>query len=185
MEAVGAAASILQLAGTATKTSLQVYEFISTIKNAPREIESLSHDIMNFHTLVNNLTDALASPEVREMVDMDRQLSNAMRDLLVPMAKCQLTCDQVQSKLRLHLQLEDSVDKGVKNTSSENGTHSNGQKPKTQIWVRDWLWPFRRKEVLALMTDLDRTRSMFSDSMSNLTLYAYYPPGPFCAGADL
>lgn len=47
MEAVGAAASILQLAAAATKTSLQVYEFISTIKNALREIESLSHDIMS------------------------------------------------------------------------------------------------------------------------------------------
>lgn len=135
---------------------------------------------------MNNLTDALASPEIRDMVDKDKQLNNAMRDLLVPMAKCQLTCDQVQSKLRLHLQIEESADKGfIKITSSDNGTHSNGQKPKTQIWVRDWLWPFKRKEVLALMTDLDRARSMFSDAMSNLTLYVYHPSDPFCASADL
>lgn len=107
-----------------------------------------------------------------------------MRDLLVPMAKCQLACDQVQSKLRLHLQLEESADKGLKNTSSDNGTHSNGQKTNTQIWVRDWLWPFRRKEVLTLMTDLDRTRSMFSDAMAGLILYVYHFLGPFCASAD-
>jgi len=38
IEALEAAASILQPAGMATTISLQVYEFISTIKNAPREI---------------------------------------------------------------------------------------------------------------------------------------------------
>lgn len=174
MEVVGAAASILQLAGVAATTSLQVYEFISTIKNAPREIQNLGRDIMDFHKLVDHLKAALESQDIQEMVDQDKQINQSMKDLLVPMAKCQLTCDQVKSKLILHLQFEDSAEEEPKDSSSGKASDSlgNQQKQKVRIWVRDWMWAFRRKEVFALMSDLDRT-STFSDSMASLTLYVF------------
>ncbi|ODM23760.1 hypothetical protein SI65_01349 [Aspergillus cristatus] len=171
MEAVGTAASILQLAGMATTTSLQVYEFISTIKNAPREIQNLGRDVMDFHKLVDHLKAALDSQEIREMVDRDKQINQSMKDLLAPMAKCQLTCDQVKSKLVLHLHFEASSETS-ETEPKEKASDALGdqRKQKARIWVRDWMWAFRRKEVFALMSDLDRARSTFSDSMASLTL---------------
>lgn len=171
MEAIGTAASILQMAGMATTTSLEVYRFISTIRNAPREIRNLGRDIMDFHNLVDNLKNALDSQDIQDMVDRDKQINQSMKDLLVPMAKCQITCDQVRSKLIMNLQLENEDSSSL----NENEVFGNERKQKVHIWIRDWMWPFRRKEAFALMSELDRTRSTFSDAMASLTLYVLRP----------
>lgn len=157
MEAIGTAASSLQIAYMATKTSLEVYQFISTIRNAPKEIRNLGRDIMDFHNLVDHLRNALDSEDIQDMVDRDKQINQLMKDLLVPMAKCQITCDQMRSKLIMHLQLE----KVGGSSGNENDAFGNRRKEKVRIWVRDWMWPFRRKGVFALMSELDRTRSTY------------------------
>lgn len=170
MSGIGTAASILQLASAATKISFQAYEFITTIKNAPREIENLGSDMMNFYLLVNNLTDALESRDIRGFVDQDAQLNKAMKSLFIPMAKCQLSCDQVNEKLKL---LDFQTDPESEGLLSEK--NASGDEPKkSRTWVRDWMWPFRRREIFAMMTEFDRSRSIFSDSMSSLTLYALF-----------
>ncbi|OJJ89092.1 uncharacterized protein ASPGLDRAFT_41021 [Aspergillus glaucus CBS 516.65] len=99
------------------------------------------------------------------MVDRDKQINQLMKNLLVPMAKCQITCDQVRSKLIMHLQLE-KVDGS---SSNENDAFGNRRKEKVRIWVHDWMWPFRRKGVFALMSELDRTRSTYPPSDKKLS----------------
>lgn len=123
------AVSILQMAGMATITSLQVYRFISAIRNAPRGIRNLGRDIMGSHNLVDNLKNALDSQNIQEMVNRDKQINQLMKDLLVPMAKCQITCDQVRNKLIIHLQLqnEDSPSR------NENEAFGNGIEQKIHI----------------------------------------------------
>lgn len=64
-EVVGTVAAVLELAQTTASTALQVYEFFSVIRDAPREINTLSQDVHAFYSLVNNLAASLDSVSVR------------------------------------------------------------------------------------------------------------------------
>ena len=156
LTAVGSAAAILQLATAAATTSMKVYQLVSTIKNAPREIQNLGRDIKDFHTLVHHLSEALESAEICELIDREKPISRAVADLQYPISKCELSCRQVESKMGLQLQPE----------KAENSGHPK----KDRVWVRDWMWPIRRKEVYQLISELQRTRLLFSDAMGTLTL---------------
>ena len=162
LTAVGSAAAILQLATAAATTSMKVYQLVSTIKNAPREIQSLGRDIKDFHTLVQHLSEALKSANVRELIDREKPISRAVADLQYPIGKCELSCRQVESKLGLQLQLD---------KAEGSGNPDTGNCKKDRVWVRDWMWPIRRKEVYQLISELQRTRLLFSDAMGSLTLY--------------
>jgi hypothetical protein len=162
LTAVGSAAAILQLATAAATTSIKVYQLISTIKNAPREIQNLGRDINDFHTLIQHLAEALKSAEIRELVDREKPISRAVADLQYPIVKCELSCIQVESKLNLQLQSDEAKGSGNRDT---------GKFSKDHVWVRDWMWPIRRREVFQLISELQRTRLLFSDAMGSLTLY--------------
>ncbi|KAJ5578205.1 uncharacterized protein N7459_007169 [Penicillium hispanicum] len=87
-----------QLAGTATKASLELYQFFATSKNAPQEIMAISRDIKNFNMLVNHLQSALGSADVNR----DEEIDRAMKDLLDPMQDCQQACNWIKLKLSPH-----------------------------------------------------------------------------------
>lgn len=157
-EAFGTASAVLGLAESAAKASLQLYQFFTTIRNAPQEIISISRDIKNFNMLVCNLQGALASPDIQEIVDQDHEINRALKDLQDPMDNCRLACDRVMRKLIPHLHLEESA-------------HDvPGDRSKRRMRRGDVMWFWRRREVFALMTDLERTKAMFSDAMGSLTL---------------
>lgn len=103
-----------------------------------------------------NLQGALASPDIQEIVDQDGEINRALKDLQDPMDNCRLACDRVMRKLIPHLQLEDSAHKG------------SGDGSKRRMRRGDVMWFWRRREVFALMTDLERTKAMFSDAMKVL-----------------
>lgn len=169
LTAVGSAAAILQLATAAATTSLKVYQLVSTIKNAPREIQNLGRDIKDFHTLVQHLSEALKSAEICELINREKPISRAVADLQYPIGKCELSCRQVESKLGLQLQLD---------KAEGSGNPDTGEYKKDRVWVRDWMWPIRRKEVYQLISELQRTRLLFSDAMGSLTLYVLeFPRG--------
>lgn len=157
-EAIGTASAVLGLAEAAAKASLQLYQFFTTIRNAPQEIISISRNIKNFNLLVCNLQGALASPDIQEIVHQDHEINRALKDLQDPMDNCRLACDRVMRKLIPHLQLKESAHGG-----SEDGS-------KRRMRRGDVMWFWRRREVFALMTDLERTKAMFSDAMGSLTL---------------
>lgn len=164
LTAVGSAAAILQLATAAATTSMKVYQLISTIKNAPREIQNLGRDINDFYTLVHHLSEALQSADICQLIDREKTISRAVADLQYPIGKCELSCRQVESKLGLQLQLDKA--EGSDKPDIENFK-------KDRVWVRDWMWPIRRKDVFQLISDLQRSRLLFSDAMGSLTLYVF------------
>jgi tetratricopeptide (TPR) repeat protein len=155
---------IRQLATAAATTSMKVYQLVSTIKNAPREIQNLGRDIKDFYTLVQHLLEALKSADICELIDREKPISRAVADLQYPIGKFELSCRQVESKLGLQLQL----DKG-----EGSGNPDTGNYKKDRVWVRDWMWPIRRKEVYQLISELQQTRLLFSDAMGSLTLYVF------------
>lgn len=165
LSAVGAAGAILELATAAARTSMKVYQLVSTIRNAPREIKNLGRDIKDFHTLVQHLSEALDSPDIRELIDREKPISRAVADLQYPIGKCELSCRQVESKLGLQLQLD---------KAEGSGNHDTGNGKQDRVWVRDWMWPIRRKEIYQLISELQRTRLLFSDAMGSLTLYVQH-----------
>ncbi|KAJ5714371.1 uncharacterized protein N7483_011552 [Penicillium malachiteum] len=58
--------------------------------------------------LLKNLKTALESPDVREVIDGDSQLRQALNDLLDPIENCHQDCLQIQQRLERHFQPETS-----------------------------------------------------------------------------
>lgn len=94
LTAVGSTAAILQLATAAATTSIKVYQFVSTIKNAPREIQNLGRDIEDFHTLVQHLSEALKSTDICELIDREKPISRAVADLQYPIGNVNFPVDK-------------------------------------------------------------------------------------------
>lgn len=162
LEAIGTASAILTLAESSVGASLKLYQFFTTIRDAPREITSISRDIKNFNTLAKNLKTALESKDVRTVVDKDPQIKQALNDLLDPLNDCHQACLQIQERVERHFQPETSVDQ----TSDGNSKVHRIKRIKSGYVT----WYFRRGEVFSLISRFQLTKGMFSDGMGSLTL---------------
>ncbi|RAQ52622.1 ankyrin repeat and socs box protein [Aspergillus flavus] len=162
LEAIGTASAILTLAESSVGASLKLYQFFTTIRDAPREITSISRDIKNFNTLAKNLKTALESQDVRTVVDKDPQIKQALNDLLDPLNDCHQACLQIQERAERHFQPETSVDQ----TSDGNSKVHRIKRIKSGYVT----WYFRRGEVFSLISRFQLTKGVFSDAMGSLTL---------------
>jgi hypothetical protein len=166
---IGTVAAVAQMAEYAAKASLEFYDFLKTIKNAPREIVDITRDINTFHKLVCNLQGSLSSPTVQEIVSQDADISHALKALEEPMANC---CDVFKSlteKMRPHLKEDDTPgtpEKEKNSTDSDSSSKSNWK-----ISRADMKWYFKRREVYSLVSQLERTKVTFADAMGSTTLY--------------
>jgi ankyrin repeat protein len=162
-EAIGTISAILTVVETSVSTSLKLYHFFTTIRDAPRETMSISRDVRNFNTLVQNLRAALTSADVQRIVSQDSQIDQALKDLLDPIDNCQQVCAQIQGKLERHFKAE---------TASEESSGGNTTiQPLTRNHTGSIRWYFRRGEILALIGRFQLTKGMFSDAMGGLTLW--------------
>lgn len=152
---IGTASAVLQIAGAAVKTSNQLYEIVSTIKNAPKEILRLCSDIQALNRLLKNLELSLESPDTRKIVDQDEEVRRSMEGLKDIIQSCNHTCVEVTERMRPY----------IHNGEFENG--STGENNDRFVSLR---WYFRRRSILALVSDLQRTKFLFSESMGSITL---------------
>lgn len=153
---IGTASAVLQIAGSAVKTSNQLYDIITTIKNAPKEIVRVNSDIQALNRLLKNLELSLESSDTRRVVDQDEEVRRSMNDLKDLIQSCNRTCVEITERLRPYAQ----------NGDFEDG--SAGESNERLVSIR---WFFRRRSILALVSDLQRTKFLFSDSMGSITLY--------------
>ncbi|GAB1208351.1 hypothetical protein APSETT445_007099 [Aspergillus pseudonomiae] len=153
------------LAQMAGQTALEVYNFCSAIRDAPREITAISNDVNALKPLILNLEGALGSDAVRNVVDEDPEVSNALWTLAAPIKNC-------QSALRL---VKDKTSPYLKKVGSAQSPDSVGKSDDPQIqrprFSRTYvLWHFKRKEIFGLLAELERAKSTFSDAMGSITL---------------
>lgn len=161
-EAIGTVSAILGLAEASVTTSLKLYQLFTAIRDAPREITSISRDIKNFSTLAKNLESALVSPDVQTVVGEDPQIRQALEDLLEPIENCHQACIQIQEKVERHFQPEKS--------SSQRSEDNTKTLSINRVRNGSVSWYFRRGEVFALISRFQLTKGMFSDAMGSLTL---------------
>ncbi|KAI9927077.1 hypothetical protein MW887_003460 [Aspergillus wentii] len=150
----------------AGQTALEVYDFISIIRGAPREIAIVTNDIQSFHTLVCNLENSLRTDAVFSIVNTDAEVSNSLLNLRSPINNCSAAIQNVREKIKPHLKMDASL----QTAGVETGKHTQAPVRNTKISRMDVLWYFKRKEVFALATELERTKATFSAAMGNVTL---------------
>lgn len=148
MDGVSGAASILQLAEMAGKTALELYNFVSIIKNAPEEINGICRDIRAFYALICSLNESLQSHNIRAIVERDSEISRSIQNLHFPLDNCRSTFDRVINKLKPHLKADPA-------RFSRNNV----------------MWYFRRREIYALAMELERSKATFGEAMGSITLY--------------
>lgn len=172
MDGLSAAAAILQLAQMAGKTALELYDLVTVIRNAPHEIITISRDVHAFHVIVRNLENSLKTDKVFDIVNADADISNALWTLELPIQNCRNAFIKVKDKLRPHLK----SDPPAADPGSSDG--SDGSMPVQRIRMSRtaFFWYFKRKDVLLLVTELERTKATFSDAMGSITLYVLCLP---------
>lgn len=166
--AIGTVAAVAQMAEYAAKASLEFYDFLKTIKNAPREILDITRDTNTFHKLVCNLQGSLSSPTVQDIVSQDADISHALEALEEPMANCCGVFKSLTEKMRPHLKEDASVSPETEKTSTNSESSS---KSNWKISRADMKWYFKRREVYSLVSQLERTKVTFADAMGSATLY--------------
>lgn len=166
-EVVGTVAAVLQLAQAAATTALQVYDFFSVIKNAPREIRNISKDVHAFYTLLNNLAKSLLSPSVVAVVDRDAEIEIALKTLLDPIKNCRAALNRMKHKLSPHLKPDVSAVQ-VSSEDSEGGSPIPVER--SRIRSANVSWYFKRKDVFATAIELERTKSTFGNAMGGITM---------------
>lgn len=155
---VGTAAAVLEIAGAAINTSTVLYETISTIRNAPREIHALSSDIQALDRLLRNLELSLQSPDTHRIIDQDEEVRRPMEGLKDIIEKCNCTCKAVEEKMRPYAQ---------------HGQFEDSSAPENNKRLASIQWFFKRRSIFTLVSDLQRTKFLFSDSMGSITLCVF------------
>lgn len=172
---LGTIATVIQITEFAASASVEFYDFLRTIQNAPREITSIMRDIESFNRLVCNLKSSLSSADVQEIVKQDVEISKSLHSLEQPMQNC---CDVFQSlmrKMRPHLKEESRDENGTTDTADSGSGSSSaaGNKLNRTIKRGGVKWYFKRREVYSLIGELERTKVTFADAMGSVTLYVF------------
>lgn len=150
----------------AGKTALEVYEFCSTIRDAPREISAISSDVNSLKILIQNLESSLSSDAVQDVVNEDNEVSDALWTLETPIRNCQNSLAHVKEKMSPYLKI-DVPSKGTDFT----GESATPQTQRSRLSRTNVLWYFKRKEIFNWVAELERTKSTFSEAMGSVTLY--------------
>lgn len=98
MEVAGAAASIAGLicfAAQAAQVAAQLHDFLTTISEAPQEIEDLSRDLLHLHGLLSNVANIGMKLEKTTFVD-DLTLLN-IEGCMTDLKKLDMIVQRVQS----------------------------------------------------------------------------------------
>lgn len=118
-----------------------------------------------------------AALELYELVTVIRnaphEITTVSRDIhafyviVRTLESCHAAFDKVKGKLRPRLKSE--------TLAAESGLADGEETPSAVHRIRTssagFFWYFKRKDVLTLVTELERTRDTFADAMGSITLY--------------
>ncbi|RMZ41872.1 hypothetical protein AFCA_011224 [Aspergillus flavus] len=100
---IGTVAAVLQLAQSACKAALGLYNSCSVVQNAPQEIISISRDVHAFYMTISNLESSLRSDEVATVVNGDVQIMLTLETLKIPIENFSKASEAIMEKLIPHL----------------------------------------------------------------------------------
>ncbi|KAB8259688.1 hypothetical protein BDV32DRAFT_123945 [Aspergillus pseudonomiae] len=160
---IGTVAAVLQLAQTACKAALELYNFCSVVRNAPQEIITISRDAHAFYMTISNLENSLRSDTVATVVSRDTEIMTSLETLKIPIENCSLACEAILEKLQPHPRVDGSSSQDATITDTTDGTL-----PIQRRFSRgNVMWYFKRKEILALGADLERSKATLGSAMGN------------------
>ena len=71
-------ASVLAITPAFLQASKGLYDFVSTTKDAPKEVATIAREVYTFHALADSTARSLQQPHVRTVVERDATLREAM-----------------------------------------------------------------------------------------------------------
>ncbi|KNG87073.1 hypothetical protein ANOM_005700 [Aspergillus nomiae NRRL 13137] len=182
---IGTVAAVLQLAQTACKAALELYNFCSVVQNAPQEIITISRDAHAFYMTISNLESSLRSDTVTTVVSRDAELMTALETLKIPIENCSLACEAILEKLQPHLRVDGSSSQDTTITDTTDVTLPIQRR----FSRRNMMWYFKRKEIIALAAELERSKATLGGAMRNaiflvaLKIHAVVGPGIIVQGS--
>ncbi|KAF7623810.1 hypothetical protein AFLA_007533 [Aspergillus flavus NRRL3357] len=111
---IGTVAAVLQLAQSACKAALELYNSCSVVQNAPQEIISISRDVHAFYMTISNLESSPRSDEVATVVSRDVQIMTTLETLKIPIENCSKACEAIMEKLIPHFRIDSSSQRKIK-----------------------------------------------------------------------
>lgn len=121
---------------------------------------------------MRNLENSLKTDKVFDIVNADANISNALWTLKLPIQNCRNVFIKVKDKLRPHLK----SDPPAADSGFSDGSDGSMPVQCTRMSRTAFFWHFKRKDVLLLVTELERTKATFSDAMGSITLYVLCLP---------
>ncbi|KAE8423773.1 ankyrin repeat-containing domain protein [Aspergillus pseudocaelatus] len=182
MDGIGTASAILQLSGTAVKASWQLYNFIVTVQDAPRELCLLRDNVQALAAVLSNLEGSLKSPETQKIVDQDSEIRNNLDSLQYFITRCEVMCRQLTECLRSYIRNENTDKASIEGKDGDNSP--TAESPVSMGSINRITWYFKRKDVLLRVSELQRTKELFSDAMGSLTLLLMMRISRISAGPD-
>ncbi|GMG07531.1 unnamed protein product [Aspergillus oryzae var. brunneus] len=152
---IGTVAAVLQLAQSACKAGLELYNSCSVVQNAPQEIISISRDVHAFYMTISNLESSPRSDEVATVVSRDVQIMTTLETLKIPIENCSKACEAIMEKLIPHFR----IDSSSQVLATADLTEGTSQIQRRRFSRGNMKWCFERKEISALGADLEQKKA--------------------------
>ncbi|KAK6819214.1 hypothetical protein RU639_008147 [Aspergillus parasiticus] len=159
---IGTVAAVLQLAQSACKTVLELYNFCSDVQNAPQEIKSISRNAYAFYMIISNLESSLRSDTEATGVSGDARIMTSLEALKISIEDCSNNCEAIMKKLIPHIRVASSSSQVMATADLTDGT---SQIQRRRFSRGNLMWFFKRKEIFALRAELERTQATLNTAM--------------------
>ena len=168
MDPLSVIASVIAVGTLAVQSSTALLDLISTIRDAPEQIISISEDTAAFQSIVSSLHVLLKDKVLQNVLQKDAALVKlstqsvrgcshhtqllAIANLRRPLDNCMRTLTQLKSKLQAHF----------KPSSDGNGS---------RLSSFDVKWYFRKKKDFAdIMSQLLQNKGTLASGLNNIAL---------------
>ena len=149
---MGLIASVVNIGGSAVQSAKNLCEMVQSIKNAPRELQTISDETHTFSAVVRDLQLALADSQIEVYVKHDEGMVARVANLKDPLTRCSQLLEQLVVKVGSYLKpTEDG--QGSRLGSLERGK-----------------WFFTKNEVAQLIANLENSKRTLDLAMGSITM---------------
>ncbi|KAG8527897.1 uncharacterized protein KY384_006813 [Bacidia gigantensis] len=143
-------ASIAGIAAVALKSTNALLDFSTKVKNAPKEVASISDDALNISRIISSLQSAIQNAQIKAALQSgpNSEVLNAIEALQDPLIACSSTNEGLLQKMKSY-------------TKPVNG--SDGER---SISHRRIKWYLSRKEVNDMVSGVERTKKTLDTAMN-------------------
>ena len=143
-------ASVVGISAAAVQASTAVVDLVRTIKDAPREIQTILTDLDDFKGLVSKLNVNLESQMIQDVLRGDKGLTDTVKSVSSPLKSCATEMAHLGSRIAKNL-------KPAKEGSSQRFISTT------------WYW--RRSEIVECMSRLQSNKMNLNIALSAVVSY--------------